>query len=38
MDFADLYRRAAEIRTSYNLPAKNWVNGLKGWMRDYLRS
>jgi spermidine synthase len=32
VDFADLYRRAGDIRGRYNLPAKNWVNGLKSWM------
>ncbi|CAH0311083.1 Polyamine aminopropyltransferase [Massilia sp. Bi118] len=34
IDFALLYERAAEIKRRYNLPAKNWVNGLKEWMRD----
>jgi spermidine synthase len=34
IDFAVLYERAAEIKRRYNLPAKNWVNGLKEWMRD----
>jgi len=34
IDFAVLYERAADIRRRYNLPAKNWVNGLKEWMRD----
>jgi spermidine synthase len=34
LDFSVLYERAAEIRRRYNLPAKNWVNGLKEWMRD----
>jgi spermidine synthase len=36
IDFALLYERAGEIRRRYNLPAKNWVNGLKDWMRDHL--
>jgi spermidine synthase len=36
IDFALLYERAADIRRRYNLPAKNWVNGLKEWMRDHL--
>ena len=27
---------AAEIKRRYNLPAKNWVTGLKEWMRDHL--
>jgi len=36
IDFALLYERAAEIKRRYNLPAKNWVNGLKEWMRDHL--
>ena len=35
LDFSVLYERAAEIRKTLNLPAKNWVNGLKGWMRDH---
>jgi spermidine synthase len=34
IDFAVLYERAADIKRRYNLPAKNWVNGLKEWMRD----
>jgi spermidine synthase len=36
IDFAVLHERAAEIKRRYNLPAKNWVNGLKEWMRDHL--
>jgi spermidine synthase len=36
IDFALLYERAAEIKRKYNLPARNWVNGLKEWMRDHL--
>jgi spermidine synthase len=36
IDFARLYERAADIKRRYNLPAKNWVNGLKDWMRDHL--
>jgi len=36
IDFAVLYERAAEIKRRYNLPAKNWVNGLKEWMRDHM--
>jgi len=36
LDFALLYERAADIKRRYNLPAKNWVNGLKEWMRDHL--
>jgi spermidine synthase len=35
IDFADLYDRAGDIKRRYNLPAKNWVNGLKDWMRDH---
>jgi len=35
LDFSVLYERAAEIRKTLNLPAKNWVKGLKGWMRDH---
>ena len=34
IDFAVLYERAAEIKRRYNLPARNWVDGLKEWMRD----
>lgn len=34
IDFSVLYERAADIKRRYNLPAKNWVNGLKEWMRD----
>jgi hypothetical protein len=34
IDFAVLYERAAAIKRRYNLPAKDWVNGLKEWMRD----
>ncbi|EKU84310.1 hypothetical protein [Massilia timonae] len=35
LDFAELYERAGEIKRRLNLPAKNWVNGLKEWMRDH---
>jgi spermidine synthase len=35
IDFAVLYERAGEIKRRLNLPAKNWVNGLKEWMRDH---
>jgi hypothetical protein len=35
IDFAVLYERAGDIKRRYNLPAKNWVNGLKEWMRDH---
>jgi spermidine synthase len=35
IDFTQLYQRAAQIRTGYNLPAKDWVDGLKDWMRDH---
>ena len=35
VDFAALYQRAAGIRREFNLPAKNWVNGLKAWMHDH---
>jgi spermidine synthase len=38
VDFAALYKRAGDIRRLYNLPAKNWVNGLKDWMRDHALS
>jgi spermidine synthase len=34
VDFSVLYERAGEIKRRLNLPAKNWVNGLKDWMRD----
>ncbi|MBV7539065.1 spermidine synthase [Duganella sp. sic0402] len=34
LDFSVLYERAAHIKKTLNLPAKNWVNGLKGWMLD----
>jgi spermidine synthase len=35
LDFSVLYERAGDIKGRFNLPAKNWVNGLKGWMRDH---
>ena len=35
IDFAVLYERAGEIKRRLNLPAKDWVNGLKEWMRDH---
>jgi spermidine synthase len=35
IDFSALYERAADIKRRHNLPAKNWVNGLKEWMRDH---
>ena len=35
LDFSVLYERAANIKRRWNLPAKNWVNGLKEWMRDH---
>ena len=34
LDFSVLYERAGAIKKAYNLPAKSWVNGLKGWMLD----
>jgi spermidine synthase len=34
VDFAVLYERAADIKRSMNLQAKNWVDGLKEWIRD----
>lgn len=34
IDFSVLYERAGDIKRRYNLPAKDWVNGLKEWMRD----
>jgi spermidine synthase len=35
VDFAVLYERAAGIRRRCNLPAREWVNGLKEWIRDH---
>jgi spermidine synthase len=35
VDFSVLYERAGDIKRRFNLPAKNWVNGLKEWMRDH---
>jgi spermidine synthase len=34
LDFSVLYERAGAIKKAMNLPAKSWVNGLKGWMLD----
>ena len=34
LDFSTLYERAGEIRRRLNLPARDWVDGLKEWMRD----
>ena len=34
LDFSVLYERAGEIRRRLNLPARDWVDGLKEWMRD----
>ena len=34
IDFSVLYERANAIQKSMNLPAKNWVTGLKAWMQD----
>ena len=34
LDFSLLYERAGEIKRRLNLPAKEWVEGLKEWMRD----
>lgn len=34
IDFSVLYERAGAIKKAMNLPAKSWVNGLKGWMAD----
>jgi spermidine synthase len=36
LDFSLLYERAGEIKRKFNLPAKDWVNGLKSWMRDHM--
>jgi spermidine synthase len=35
IDFSVLYERASDIRRRFNLPARNWVDGLKDWMRDH---
>jgi spermidine synthase len=35
IDFSVLYERAGAIKRDTNMPAKNWVNGLKDWMRDH---
>lgn len=35
IDFSVLYERAGDIKRRMNLPAKNWVNGLKSWMQDH---
>ena len=35
LDFSTLYERAGEIRRRLNLPARDWVDGLKEWMRDH---
>lgn len=35
IDFSVLHERAGEIRRRLNLPARNWVSGLKEWMRDH---
>jgi spermidine synthase len=35
IDFSVLYERAGAIKAKLNLPAKNWVNGFKAWMRDH---
>jgi spermidine synthase len=35
VDFTALYQRAGAIRKELNLPARNWVNGLKEWMHDH---
>jgi spermidine synthase len=34
LDFSVLYERAGAIKRRLNLPAKSWVNGLKGWMLE----
>ena len=34
IDFSVLYERANAIKKSMNLPAKDWVTGLKAWMQD----
>jgi spermidine synthase len=38
INFSELYKRAAEIRSAMNLPAKGWVTGLKSWMHDHQHS
>lgn len=35
VDFTALYQRAGQVRKELNLPARNWVNGLKDWMHDH---
>jgi spermidine synthase len=35
IDFSVLYERAGAIKKAMNLPAKNWVNGLKTWMHEH---
>jgi spermidine synthase len=35
IDFSVLYERAGAIKKAMNLPAKNWVNGLKAWMHEH---
>jgi spermidine synthase len=34
IDFSVLYERAGAIKRAMNLPAKDWVSGLKDWMHD----
>ena len=34
LDFSVLYERAGDIRRRLNLPARDWVEGLKEWMQD----
>ena len=34
IDFSMLFERANTIKKSMNLPAKQWVSGLKEWMQD----
>jgi spermidine synthase len=35
IDFSILYERAGEIKRRFNLPARDWVHGLKDWMADH---
>ena len=36
IDFSVLFDRAGAIKRTMNLPAKQWVQGLKEWMQDQL--
>ena len=34
IDFSVLFERAGAIKRGMNLPARDWVAGLKEWMQD----